>query len=244
MDGTCNVVSRQSRTRGWISRKSSILFKTSWFKLVPRRRGGSTSSGRRSNGAGESFRWTVVRSKHLDLGILAEVWCLEVTRRCPSGTRPRPRAACVCCISGGESAAASISSTTRRRASARPSLSTPTSRETEVDQRQVNLTRFSLFFPEKRDFFLDGATFFDFAGPSTTTHVIPFLQPAHRPARRRHRNPIRRRRPEPIAQQTRPQRRARSTSSTDVAGRRAHRATRRPAKPARRIRRPNICQQS
>jgi hypothetical protein len=36
--------------------------------------------------------------------------------------------------------------------------------QTEVDQRQVNLTRYSLFFPEQRDFFLDGATFFDFAG--------------------------------------------------------------------------------
>ena len=35
--------------------------------------------------------------------------------------------------------------------------------QTEVDQRQTNLTRFSLFFPEKRDFFLDGALFFDFA---------------------------------------------------------------------------------
>src|SRR6185436_993153 len=34
--------------------------------------------------------------------------------------------------------------------------------QTEVDQRQVNLTRFSLFFPERRDFFLDGATFLDF----------------------------------------------------------------------------------
>ena len=34
--------------------------------------------------------------------------------------------------------------------------------ETEVDQRQVNLTRYSLFFPEKRDFFLDGSTFLDF----------------------------------------------------------------------------------
>ena len=34
---------------------------------------------------------------------------------------------------------------------------------TEVDQRQINLTRYSLFFPEQRDFFLDGATFFDFA---------------------------------------------------------------------------------
>lgn len=37
--------------------------------------------------------------------------------------------------------------------------------QTEVDQRQVNLTRYSLFFPEKRDFFLDGAIFFDFASP-------------------------------------------------------------------------------
>ena len=35
--------------------------------------------------------------------------------------------------------------------------------QTEVDQRQVNLTRFNLFFPERRDFFLDGALFFDFA---------------------------------------------------------------------------------
>lgn len=34
--------------------------------------------------------------------------------------------------------------------------------ETEVDQRRVNLTRFPLKFPEKRAFFLDGATFFDF----------------------------------------------------------------------------------
>jgi hypothetical protein len=37
--------------------------------------------------------------------------------------------------------------------------------QTEVDQRQVNLTRFSLFFPEKRDFFLDGAPFFAFGSP-------------------------------------------------------------------------------
>jgi Domain of unknown function (DUF5916) len=34
--------------------------------------------------------------------------------------------------------------------------------QTEVDQRQVNLGRFSLFFPEKRDFFLEGAGYFDF----------------------------------------------------------------------------------
>jgi hypothetical protein len=35
--------------------------------------------------------------------------------------------------------------------------------QTEVDDRQVNLTRFALFFPEKRDFFLDSAGYFDFS---------------------------------------------------------------------------------
>jgi hypothetical protein len=44
--------------------------------------------------------------------------------------------------------------------------------QTEVDQRQVNLTRFNLFFPERRDFFLDGATFFDFASNSVTGEQI------------------------------------------------------------------------
>ncbi|MCC6172798.1 MAG: carbohydrate binding family 9 domain-containing protein [Gammaproteobacteria bacterium] len=35
---------------------------------------------------------------------------------------------------------------------------------TEVDDRQVNLTRFSLFFPEKRDFFLEDSEVFEFGG--------------------------------------------------------------------------------
>src|SRR5690606_4481626 len=33
---------------------------------------------------------------------------------------------------------------------------------TEVDDRQVNLTRFNLFFPEKRDFFLRESDIFEF----------------------------------------------------------------------------------
>lgn len=36
--------------------------------------------------------------------------------------------------------------------------------QVEEDQQQVNLTRFSLFFPEKRDFFLEGQSIFAFAG--------------------------------------------------------------------------------
>jgi len=47
--------------------------------------------------------------------------------------------------------------------------------ETEADIRQVNLTRFPLFFPEKRTFFLEGAGVFDIAGLVNTTDVRPFF---------------------------------------------------------------------
>ena len=39
--------------------------------------------------------------------------------------------------------------------------------QVEIDQQQVNLTRFSLFFPEKRDFFLEGRGIFEFGRSST-----------------------------------------------------------------------------
>jgi Domain of unknown function (DUF5916) len=48
--------------------------------------------------------------------------------------------------------------------------------ETEVDARQINLTRFELFFPEKRTFFLEGAGVFDVAGlGSQNPDLIPFF---------------------------------------------------------------------
>ncbi|HEX4950501.1 MAG TPA: DUF5916 domain-containing protein [Blastocatellia bacterium] len=48
--------------------------------------------------------------------------------------------------------------------------------ETEVDNRQINLTRFPLFFPEKRAFFLENAGVFDF-GRSVVRQqeMIPFF---------------------------------------------------------------------
>jgi hypothetical protein len=46
--------------------------------------------------------------------------------------------------------------------------------ETEVDERRVNLTRFPLFFPEKRTFFLEGADIFEF-GIGLDEDVIPFF---------------------------------------------------------------------
>jgi hypothetical protein len=56
--------------------------------------------------------------------------------------------------------------------------------ETEVDERQINLTRFSLFFPEKRSFFLEGGGVFNFASigpepaggiPDAGADVYPFF---------------------------------------------------------------------
>lgn len=52
--------------------------------------------------------------------------------------------------------------------------------ETEVDDRQINLTRFSLHFPEKRDFFLDGANYFQFGiegdqESPMAKRIIPFF---------------------------------------------------------------------
>ena len=46
--------------------------------------------------------------------------------------------------------------------------------ETEVDTRQINLTRFPLFFPEKRGFFLEGSNQFEF-GPALGEMFIPFF---------------------------------------------------------------------
>lgn len=46
--------------------------------------------------------------------------------------------------------------------------------ETEVDARRTNLTRFPLFFPEKRTFFLEGADIFDF-GLGLGRDIVPFF---------------------------------------------------------------------
>jgi hypothetical protein len=52
--------------------------------------------------------------------------------------------------------------------------------QTEVDDRQINLTRFPLFFEEKRDFFLDGSNYFNFGIDGERDHpyqtaIMPFF---------------------------------------------------------------------
>jgi len=46
--------------------------------------------------------------------------------------------------------------------------------ETEVDERRTNLTRFPLFYPEKRSFFLEGSDIFSF-GPDISHEANPFF---------------------------------------------------------------------
>ena len=49
--------------------------------------------------------------------------------------------------------------------------------QVEVDEQQVNLTRFNLFFPEKREFFLEGRGIFEFArGPSISRNSSALRQ--------------------------------------------------------------------
>lgn len=54
---------------------------------------------------------------------------------------------------------------------------------TEVDDRQVNLTRFGLFFPEQRDFFLQDADIFEFGRISERERGSPFERPLAENAR-------------------------------------------------------------
>lgn len=72
---------------------------------------------------------------------------------------------------------ASLDATQRLGANTLASLTVNTDfAETEVDAHQVNLTRFPLFFPEKRTFFLEGADIFDFGlGLTDDADVLPFF---------------------------------------------------------------------
>ena len=45
--------------------------------------------------------------------------------------------------------------------------------QVEADEQQINLTRFSLFFPEKRDFFLENSGVFQFGSGDRAAAAAP-----------------------------------------------------------------------
>jgi len=102
---------------------------------------------------------------HFDLGLGASIR--------PSFTGGAARDSATAPV--GDRSHASLDITQRIGANTLASLTANTDfAETEVDARQVNLTRFPLFFPEKRTFFLEGADIFDF-GLGLDEDVIPFF---------------------------------------------------------------------
>ena len=57
--------------------------------------------------------------------------------------------------------------------------------QVEADQQQVNLTRFNLFFPEKREFFLENAGTFSFGAEGNRGNLVPFFSRPYWPERER-----------------------------------------------------------
>ena len=57
--------------------------------------------------------------------------------------------------------------------------------QVEADEQQVNLTRFSLFFPEKRDFFLENSGIFQFGQATPGASALAADRAAGRPERAR-----------------------------------------------------------
>ena len=171
-DGIWNAAARIS-DEGWIA-EIEIPFKTLRFKP------GQTVWGfnveRQIKRRQETDRWAAPR-QNIWIGNLAEAGRLEGLDgiRQGLGLDVRPY------LSGGEeNSDADVTGGVDMFQNLTPNLNAAVSvntdfAETEADIRQVNLTRFPLFFPEKRSFFLEGAGVYDVAGLANTTDIRPFF---------------------------------------------------------------------
>ena len=171
-DGIWNAAARIS-DEGWIA-EIEIPFKTLRFKP------GQTVWGfnveRQIKRRQETDRWAAPR-QNIWIGNLAEAGRLEGLDgiRQGLGLDVRPY------LSGGEeNSDTDVTGGVDMFQNLTPNLNAAVSvntdfAETEADIRQVNLTRFPLFFPEKRSFFLEGAGVYDIAGLANTTDIRPFF---------------------------------------------------------------------
>ena len=171
-DGIWNAVARIT-DEGWIA-EIEIPFKTLRFKP------GQTTWGfnveREIKRRQEIDRWTAAR-QNIWIGNLAEAGRLEGLEGVQQGRGLdlRPHAS-VAAANGDPESALGVDVFKNLTPSLSAALTINTDfAETEADLRQVNLTRFPLFFPEKRAFFLEGAGVFDVAGLVNTTDIRPFF---------------------------------------------------------------------
>lgn len=171
-DGIWNAAARITND-GWIA-EIEIPFKTLRFK--PGQPVWGFNVERQIKRRQEVDRWTAAR-QNVWISNLAEVGQLDgidgVGQDLGLDVRPYGSAG----TSGGAGEAATGADLFK---SVSPSVNAAVTvntdfAETEADLRQVNLTRFPLFFPEKRSFFLEGAGVFDVAGLINTTDLRPFF---------------------------------------------------------------------
>ena len=171
-DGIWNAVARITND-GWIA-EIEIPFKTLRFKPGQSRWGFNVE--RQIKRRQEIDRWTAGR-QNVWIGNLAEAGQLDgldgVRQGLGLDVRPYGSAATG---SGSGEAAGGVDVFKNLTPSVNAAVTVNTDfAETEADLRQVNLTRFPLFFPEKRGFFLEGAGVFDVAGLINTTDLRPFF---------------------------------------------------------------------
>jgi hypothetical protein len=171
-DGIWNAVARIT-DEGWIA-EIEIPFKTLRFK--PGQSPWGFNVERQIKRRQEIDRWTAAR-QNVWIGNLSEAGQLDGLDgvRQGLGLDVRPYGSAETDSGSGE-AAAGVDLFKNLTPSVNAAVTVNTDfAETEADLRQVNLTRFPLFFPEKRGFFLEAAGVFDVAGLANTTDLRPFF---------------------------------------------------------------------
>jgi len=171
-DGIWNAAAHVSN-EGWVA-EIEIPFKTLRFK--PGQSVWGFNIERQIKRRQETDRWAAPR-QNIWIGNLAEAGRLEglVGIRQGLGLDVRPYLSGGDGNSGGElTGGLDVFQNLTPNLNAAITVNTDFA-ETEADTRQVNLTRFPLFFPEKRTFFLEGAGVFDLAGLANTTDIRPFF---------------------------------------------------------------------
>ncbi len=171
-DGIWSAAGRRT-AQGWVV-EIAIPFKTLRFK--PGQPVWGLNVERQIKRKQEIDRWTAADA-NIWIGNLAEAGGLEDLShvRQGLGLDVRPYVA-----GGGQNGDGTIASGVDVFKNLTPDLNAGVTvhtdfAETEADLRQVNLTRFPLFFPEKRAFFLEGGGVFDAAGLAESEDLRPFF---------------------------------------------------------------------